>query len=87
MESAESQWLKKHYRPALVDGPAAKKVKFSDIQKQLESEFPDKSFMAYVSEEKRELFQTASVRPPASPDRSTFWGLKKSLENCRAHLV
>ena len=44
MESEARKWLRKHYHPALSDGPAAKNSNFSDIQQQLTSEFPNKTF-------------------------------------------
>ena len=44
MESDESRWLKRNYRPAPSDGPSAKKVKYSDIYTGLVSTFPSKTF-------------------------------------------
>ena len=44
MESEEQKWLRKHYHPAPTDGPAAKRIKFADVQEQFTSEFPNKSF-------------------------------------------
>ena len=46
MESEENQWLKKHYRPAPPDGPAAKEIKIFGIHKQLSFAFPNRSFEA-----------------------------------------
>ena len=78
MESEESQWLRKRYRPAPTDGPAAKKIKFSDIHKQLESEFPYRSFPAsHVSEEIKSVFPN-SLRKAAGKSRQRhIFGLEE----------
>ena len=44
MESDESRWLKRNYRPAPSEGPSAKKVKYSEIYSALVSSFPSKTF-------------------------------------------
>ena len=44
MESVESRWLKRNYRPAPSEGPSAKKVKYSEIYTGLVSSFPSKTF-------------------------------------------
>ena len=44
MESDESRWLKRNYRPAPSEGPSAKRVKYSEIYAGLVSSFPSKTF-------------------------------------------
>ena len=44
MESNESRWLKRNYRPAPSEGPSAKRVKYSEIYAGLVSSFPSKTF-------------------------------------------
>ena len=53
----EHLWLRKHYRSAPTDGPAAKRTKFADIHRRLSSAFPNRTFNATsVSDAIRSVF-------------------------------
>ena len=78
MESEVSQWLRKRYRPAPTDGPSAKKIKFSDIQKQLESEFPNRSFPASsISEEIKSIFPNSHSKAAGKSRQKHIFGLEE----------
>ena len=81
MESEEQKWLRKHYHPAPSDGPAAKRTKFSDIQQQLTSKFPNKTFNSTnVSATIKSAFPHALSKPVGKLRQEYVFGLEKAAE-------
>ena len=81
MESEEQKWLRKHYHPAPSDGPAAKRTKFSDIQQQLTSKFPNKTFNSTnVSAAIKSVFPHALSKPVGKSRQKYVFGLEKAAE-------
>ena len=81
MESEEQKWLRKHYHPTPSDGPAAKRIKFADIQEQLTSKFPNKTFNpTNVSAAITSAFPHTFSKPVGKLRQKYIFGLDKTAE-------
>lgn len=82
MENEEQTWLKRYYHLAPSDGPAAKRTKFSSIQEQLTSAFPNKSFNSTnVSSLIKSTFPHTLSKPVGKSRQRYIFGLEQVSES------
>ena len=80
MESDETRWLKKRYRPAPTDGEVqnVKKIKFEHIRKDMMAQFPSKNLSNYqVSQAITAAFPNTSSRLSTHSRTKHIFGLEE----------
>ena len=80
MESDETRWLKKRYRPAPTDGEVqnVKKIKFEHIRKDMMAQFPSKNLSNYqVSQAITTAFPNTSSRLSTRSRTKHIFGLEE----------
>lgn len=76
-ESAEAAWLKRSYTEATDSGPAAKRVKFSEIHEGLSSSFPTVLYNSrIVSERIKEAFPFSYTKKVGQARQTYVFGIK-----------
>ena len=76
MESEETKWLKKRYRPAPTEEVQnIKKIKFEHIRKDMTAQFPSKNLSNYqVSKALPQHFRIHSVARVHTVEQNTYLG-------------
>ena len=78
------KWLKSHYNPT-TDDPVAKRVRFSDIREELESNFPREIFSdRSVSDAIKAVFPDTQSRPVGKSRQKHIFGLEKATNTAGA---
>ena len=79
-EFEEREWLKRNFHETPTSGPAAKKVKFSDLHEQLQSQFPLAQLSPYsVSRSIQGAFPNAVSRRCGKSKHKYIFGMAQNI--------
>lgn len=80
IKDTQKQWLKVRFHETPIGGPEAKKVKFSDLKEELETQFVSTKFSSYTVSQSGTPFPIQSANQLGNPGISTFWGWVRKFQ-------
>ena len=85
-KDTQKQWLKDRFHETPTSGPEAKKVKFSDVKDELETQFVSAKFSSYtVSHLIRDTFPNTISKPAGKSRQQYVFGLGRKIPISATH--